>query len=100
MKCGACNGKTSVSNSRMSKLGNVRRRRDCAKCGERFTTYEVDMMEFMIYLEEKLGEEAFAAIEESLLEDFPTCDVETRVLNSIETLDKYRSSKETDVQMN
>jgi transcriptional regulator NrdR family protein len=55
MKCGACNGKTSVSNSRMSKLGNVRRRRDCSKCGERFTTYEVDMMEFMIYLESKLG---------------------------------------------
>jgi hypothetical protein len=39
-------------------------------------------------------------IEESLLEDFPTCDVETRVLNSIETLDKYRASKENDIQIN
>jgi transcriptional regulator NrdR family protein len=77
MKCGACNGKTSVSNSRMSKLGNVRRRRDCAKCGERFTTYEVDMMEFMIYLEEQTrGRSLCRTIEESLLEDFPTCDVE------------------------
>jgi transcriptional regulator NrdR family protein len=100
MKCAKCNGKTSVSNSRMSKLGNVRRRRDCAKCGERFTTYEVDMMDFMIYLESKLGEEAFAVIEESILEDFPTCDISTRLANCIDTLDNYRSSKENDIQMN
>lgn len=40
MKCIYCeNGKTKVVDSRESE-GKIRRRRECAECGERFTTYE------------------------------------------------------------
>ena len=43
MKCPACNsGDSHVLDSRHTEEGNsIRRRRECAVCGKRFTTYEV-----------------------------------------------------------
>ena len=38
MKC-ACGGRTRVRESRQT-ISRVRRRRECRKCGDRFTTYE------------------------------------------------------------
>ncbi|GMT42244.1 MAG: transcriptional repressor NrdR [bacterium] len=42
MKCPACHSiETKVTDSRISKEGeNIRRRRECLKCRERFTTFE------------------------------------------------------------
>lgn len=42
MKCPFCSGtENRVIDSRISKDGNaIRRRRECADCGKRFTTYE------------------------------------------------------------
>lgn len=40
MRCEKCGGDTGVIESRPSN-GSVKRRRECLKCRERFTTYEV-----------------------------------------------------------
>jgi transcriptional repressor NrdR len=41
MKCAYCGGlETKVVDSRDTEEGPVRRRRECEKCGKRFTTYE------------------------------------------------------------
>lgn len=39
MRCPFCSGETSVVDKRDGE-GNTRRRRECDKCGKRFTTYE------------------------------------------------------------
>ena len=39
MNCPECGGKSRVLDSRISK-GECRRRRECLKCGERYTTWE------------------------------------------------------------
>lgn len=99
MKCPSCNNKkSSVTNSRLSKLGNIRRRRECSKCGERFTTYEMDMMDFMIYLENKLDSSTFAMLELSLLEDFPMRDMEDRIIQGTENLKNHRLLREKNLQ--
>ena len=42
MKCPFCNYfDTKVNDSRPTEDGKIRRRRECLKCGKRFTTYEV-----------------------------------------------------------
>ena len=48
MNCPKCSGPTSVLDSRMSKTGRVRRRRQCDK-GHRFTTLEVTMDEWSAF---------------------------------------------------
>lgn len=40
MRCPECNKKTRVTDSRLYRDGRVRRRRECGKCGCRFTTME------------------------------------------------------------
>ena len=40
MKCIKCGGKTKIIDSRHNKPDEVRRRRECLKCGYRFSTYE------------------------------------------------------------
>jgi len=44
-----CGGKTFVSDSRCGRSGAIRRRRECKRCGERWTTYEVtaDVLEMI-----------------------------------------------------
>lgn len=47
MNCKQCGSDTKVTDSRVNAKGNViRRRRECLKCAERLTTYEVDCLEF------------------------------------------------------
>lgn len=42
MKCPFCNYyDTKVNDSRPTEDGKIRRRRECLKCGKRFTTYEI-----------------------------------------------------------
>jgi hypothetical protein len=41
MPCPACGGASRVLDSRPTPDQGHRRRRRCAKCGERFTTYEI-----------------------------------------------------------
>lgn len=51
MKCPFCNHlEDKVVDSREAKLGDtIRRRRECAKCGRRFTTYErIDEIPYMV----------------------------------------------------
>ncbi len=51
MKCPFCgHGEDKVVDSREAKLGDtIRRRRECAKCGRRFTTYErIDEIPYMV----------------------------------------------------
>ena len=41
MKCPVCHGATKVTNSRSADQGMaIKRRRECEKCGQRFSTYE------------------------------------------------------------
>lgn len=40
MKCTTCNGTTYVIDSRRKSEDQIKRRRECEDCGERFTTYE------------------------------------------------------------
>jgi hypothetical protein len=40
-KCPECGGKSEVKDSRPTESGDIRRRRECGKCGDRWTTYEV-----------------------------------------------------------
>ena len=40
LKCSKCGGKTRLINVRNTPVGNVRRRRECETCKERFTTLE------------------------------------------------------------
>ena len=40
MKCPACDGPTTVIETRFMVGGSVRRRRECAQCPGRFTTWE------------------------------------------------------------
>jgi transcriptional regulator NrdR family protein len=99
MKCPSCNNKkSSVTNSRLSKLGNIRRRRECAKCGERFTTYELDILDFMIYLEDKMDVATFSTLEKSLLEDFPISRIDDRIIQGTENLKNHRLLREKNLQ--
>lgn len=41
LRCDACHARTTVVDVRMRATGELRRRRMCVKCGQRFTTYEV-----------------------------------------------------------
>lgn len=44
MKCPSCGyKKTRVLDSRRTKGGTMKRRRECESCGVRWTTYEVDI---------------------------------------------------------
>lgn len=50
MKCVYCdNSETKVVDSRRTDEGTIRRRRECLRCGKRFTTYEkVERMSLMV----------------------------------------------------
>jgi transcriptional regulator NrdR family protein len=87
-----------VTNSRLSKLGNIRRRRECSKCGERFTTYELDILDFMIYLEDKMDAATFSTLEKSLLEDFPISRIDDRIIQGTENLKNHRLLREKNLQ--
>lgn len=60
-RCDECNGDTKVFNSRPMDNGWRMRRRECLKCGKRYTTYEIRDMEVSLmqasqkaaYLEEE-----------------------------------------------
>ena len=59
MKCIYCNGTESrVVDSRPTDDGNaIRRRRECEKCGRRFTTYErIDMIPLMVVKKDETRE--------------------------------------------
>jgi transcriptional repressor NrdR len=59
MKCPYCSdGETKVVDSRESEKGNfVRRRRECVKCGKRFTTYERIERSFVVVKRDERHEE-------------------------------------------
>jgi hypothetical protein len=59
----------------------------------------VDMMELMSYLETKLDPYAFAGLEEILLEDFPTCDMNDRIIQGNVNLEKYHSLRKKNLQV-
>lgn len=61
MTCPHCDGETRVVDSRPTQ-DNVRRRRQCLICGERFTTVEVDIDMF----ERMQGIEASRKIKEAV----------------------------------
>lgn len=42
MKCKTCNGATFVIDSRYKSGNQIRRRRECEKCGQRVTTFECE----------------------------------------------------------
>ena len=53
MKCRFCSGETKVTDKRDSE-GETRRRRECLKCGKRFTTYErIEEPHFMVVKKDK-----------------------------------------------
>jgi transcriptional repressor NrdR len=58
MKCPECNGRVDVKDSRhLASTNEIRRRRRCAACGHRFTTYEsiAGSTDAMLSSIEKLG---------------------------------------------
>ena len=56
MKCIFCNSETKVTDKRDSE-GETRRRRECLKCGKRFTTYErVEEPNFIVIKKDKTRE--------------------------------------------
>ena len=58
MKCLFCNGDTRVTNKRDA--GNLtRRRRECLKCGRRFTTYEQPELKEMMVIKKGGAREVF-----------------------------------------
>lgn len=47
MNCPSCHkGETEVIDSRETEEGEIRRRRECTRCGYRFTTYEAPFLDF------------------------------------------------------
>ena len=44
MRCLTCGFDTSVIDSRKTEDGSIHRRRQCKKCGARFSTLEVDVL--------------------------------------------------------
>ena len=56
MKCIFCNSETKVTDKRDSE-GETRRRRECLKCGKRFTTYErIEEPNFIVIKKDKTRE--------------------------------------------
>jgi transcriptional repressor NrdR len=102
MKCTKCNAEdTSVVDSRATDDGSaIRRRRECLKCGHRFTTYErVDAAKFVVvkkdgtrepYSREKLESSIWLACKKRPVR----VDQVEAVVNAIE--EELRSDKEVD----
>jgi len=44
--CPKCEADSTVSDSRLRTDGNIRRRRSCDKCGEKWSTIEISLEEF------------------------------------------------------
>ena len=44
--CSECSGESAVIDSRPSKTGIIRRRRQCLNCGYRWTTMEINEIDF------------------------------------------------------
>ena len=102
MICQKCaNPETSVIDSRETDSGNaIRRRRECAKCGFRFTTYErIDAANFVVvkkdgtrepFSREKLEKSLWVACQKRPVRQ----DQIELILNAIE--DELRGEKEVD----
>ena len=56
MKCPKCRGNTKVYDSRPT-IAGVRRRRECLKCGFRFTTFELPYTKMLGYAKDEIEED-------------------------------------------
>ena len=54
MVCSECGGFTKVTDSRDTPLQLKRRRRECGKCGFRFTTYEFSASKMQTFIDEAI----------------------------------------------
>ncbi len=59
MDCSYCGGNTHVTDKRKSP-GGIRRRRECLKCGKRFTTYERVSKSELYVIKKDLSREKFS----------------------------------------
>jgi transcriptional repressor NrdR len=60
MTCPSCHkGETVVVDSRETEEGEIRRRRECERCGYRFTTYEAPYLDFPIVVKKDGSRQKF-----------------------------------------
>jgi transcriptional regulator NrdR family protein len=75
MNCPVCNSsKSNVGNVRKNKYDHVYRRRTCEKCGEKFTTYEVEVNSLYALFDGQFDETISEQIENILMNEFPSMD--------------------------
>lgn len=96
MRCPGCNAEeTGVIDSRMTEHGAViRRRRECEKCGRRFTTYERMELEPLYVIKKDGSRELFSR--EKLLKGIMTACRKTRL--PLETLEEFVASIERTIR--
>lgn len=95
MICPYCeHHKTTVSNVRMDKFNNkLYRRRECPDCGEKFTTYEIDLGSLVGVFEEDFTVDTLQKIVDVIDREFPERDYRR---NNGHTLKNNRITKKLD----
>lgn len=78
--CPKCGYQTYILDTRTRPDENIRRRRQCEKCGHRFTTIEVEVNEFEKVWEQKSYENCFLN-EEYSNQNCKLCQYRKRCLN-------------------